>query len=269
MRIDYSEPKKSYTSTPPLASQGRPRKESSGGSGPFVIIVACIVSLLIGFGSGWMLSQRSAKKGFKAAMEQQSLENSPDLTNAKQAVPKPAAAPVPVPAVQPPQTAVTPPPSSTSGDQPQSDPPLSFYKTLPSGQKNNALGSGINAQEKSVKQPLQAVIPSNVTKQAQAQNVVEDSAKPATVDAPAKPAGRQDANNGFTVQVSSYSLKSEAETFRSKLAAKGYNVYITESHLGDKGTWYRVRIGKRLEQDAAKELAVKLGKGAMAIADKE
>ncbi|HIJ95712.1 MAG TPA: SPOR domain-containing protein [Desulfuromonadales bacterium] len=266
MRIDYSEPKKSYTSTPPLASQGRPRKESSGGSGPFVIIVASLVSLSIGFGSGWMLSQRSAKKGFKAAMEQQSLENSPDQSTAKQVAPKPAAA-VPSPAAQPPQPGGTQPPSSAPTEQPPVDQPLSFYKTLPSGQKNNALGSGINTQDKTAKQPLQAVIPSNVTKQSQPQSS-EDSAKPAA-DAPAKPAGRQDTNGLYTVQVSSYSLKSEAEIFKSKLAAKGYNVYITESHLGDKGTWYRVRVGKRLDQEAAKELATKLGKGAMAIPDKD
>jgi septal ring-binding cell division protein DamX len=268
MRIDYSEPKKSYTSTPPLASQGRPRKESSSGSGPFVIIVASIVSLSIGFGSGWMLSQRSAKKGFKAAMEQQSLENSPDQTAAKQAVPKPAPAPVPSPtAPQPPQSGGSQPQTAPTGAEPTPDQPLSFYKTLPSGQKNNVLGSGINAQDKSAKQPLQAVIPSNVTKQSQPQNT-EDPAKSTASEAPAKNL-RQEANSSYTVQVSSYSLKSEAETFKNKLAAKGYNVYITESHLGDKGTWYRVRVGKRLEQDAAKELAAKLGKGAIPIPDKE
>ena len=268
MRIDYSEPKKSYTSTPPLVSQGRPRKESSGGSGPFVIIVASLVSLSIGFCSGWMLSQRSAKKGFKAAMEQQSLENSPDQSASKQPAPKPAVTPVPSPTAQPPQTGGTQSPTAPAGEQPTTDQPLSFYKTLPSGQKNNSLGSGINTQDKQTKQPLQAVIPSNVTKQSQSQNG-EDTAKPTTVDTPVKPVVRPESSSGYTVQVSSYSLKSEAEIFKSKLAAKGYSVYITESHLGDKGTWYRVRVGKRLEQEAAKELAAKLGKGAMAIPDKE
>jgi len=56
---------------------------------------------------------------------------------------------------------------------------------------------------------------------------------------------------------------------RGKLAAKGYNVSIVESHLGDKGTWFRVRVGKRLDQDAAKELAGKIGKGAIAIPDRD
>jgi hypothetical protein len=53
------------------------------------------------------------------------------------------------------------------------------------------------------------------------------------------------------------------------LAAKGYNVAIVESFLGDKGTWYRVRVGKHLDPDAAKELAGKLGKGAIAIPEKD
>jgi cell division septation protein DedD len=72
------------------------------------------------------------------------------------------------------------------------------------------------------------------------------------------------------MQLASFPLKSEAETFKSKMAAnKGYNVFISESHQGDKGTWYRVRVGRKLEQDAAKELASKLGKGALVIPDKE
>ncbi len=33
--------------------------------------------------------------------------------------------------------------------------------------------------------------------------------------------------------------------------------------------WYRVRVGKKLDADAAKELAAKLGKGALAIPDRD
>lgn len=262
MRIDYSEPKKSCSSAQP--SQSRPRKESSGG----VLIAAFISGLLclgIGFGSGWMLSQRSAKKGFKAAMEQQSLENSPQQAKTQQTTQQPAA---PAPTRQ--QQSDSPATMSTTpgGKQPASDPPLSFYKTLPSGQKSNVMGSGINTKDdKPAKQPLQAAMPTNLTRPATPPD--DDNAqKQPNLSTPAKPASRQD-SNGFTVQVASYSLRSEAETLRSKLTTKGYNVGIVESHLGDKGTWYRVRVGKRLDPDAAKELAGKLGKGAIAIPDKE
>ena len=67
--------------------------------------------------------------------------------------------------------------------------------------------------------------------------------------------------------VASFPLKSEAETLKNKVAAKGYHVFIVESNQGDKGTWYRVRVGKRLDHEADKELAGKLGKTALVIPD--
>jgi cell division septation protein DedD len=225
----------------------------------------------VGFGSGWTLSQRSAKKGFKAAMEQQSLENSPRQASAQPSSQKP-----PIIAPKSPDSQQQPLPEGSqtlptaSGTQAISDPQLSFYKNLPSGQQNNVLGSGINSKDdKTAKQPLQAAIPTNLTKPPQPQNANENAKSP-TPAAVEKTTVRQDANaNVFTVQVASLSLKSEAETLKNKLAGKGYNVYIAESNQGNKGTWYRVRVGRGLEQDSAKELAGKLGRGAMAIPEKD
>jgi len=267
MRIDYSEPKKSYSSPQPL--QSRPRKEPSGSLFGVVAITATI-SLIVGFGGGWAVSQRSAKKAFKAAMEQQSLENSPQPTKAAPAPQQPAV-PVPKPAAQPQQASGSAPQSAAgTGSQGPADPPLSFYKTLPSGQKSNVMGSGINNKdEKPAKQPLHAAMPTNVIKATQP--VTDDNSpnQPQTTQtAPVKPGTHPD-SAGLTVQVGSYSLRSEAEVLRGKLAAKGYNVNIVESHLGDKGTWYRVRVGKKLDADAAKELAGKIGKGAIAVPDKD
>jgi cell division septation protein DedD len=268
MRIDYSGPKKSFTS--PQTTQQRPRNESSG-SPVTVVIITCLISLAVGFGSGWTLSQRSAKKGFKAAMEQQSLENSP-----RQATTPPSSQKSPIIAPQSPDSLQQPfpgggqTPPTTSGTQATSDPQLSFYKNLPSGQQNNVLGSGINSKDdKTAKQPLQAAIPTNLTKLSQQQNA-NDNAKSPTPAAVEKATVHQDAGvNAFTVQVASLSLKSEAETVKNKLVGKGYNAYIAESNQGNKGTWYRVRVGRGLEQDSAKELAGKLGKGAMAIPEKD
>jgi len=258
MRIDYSEPKKSYV-TP--QSTNRPRKEPAGRL-TVILVVTGLATFAAGFGSGWFLSQRAAKKSFQAAMEQTSLESSPqqDAASAKKAVPPQPAAPAPT---QPPQqqTGAAPPNGQT-----MPEPPLSFYKTLPSGQKNNVMGSGINAREDKGKQPLQAAVPLNVTKPAQPAN---EAAKPGAEKSAAEKPARQESGGGFTVQVASYTLKSEAEAIRSKLAGRGYNVFITESNQGDKGTWYRVRVGRRLEQDAAKELSGKLGKGAIVIPDKD
>lgn len=262
MRIDYSEPKQSYVGG--QANKTRPRKEPAGMI-TAVAIVAGLLTFLAGFGTGWFFSQRAAKKSFQAAIEQKSLENSPKEAQ----VAPPAAKTVPP---QPQLDAATGQPQASSpqpGATGQSTPapPLSFYKTLPSGQQSNMLGSGINSTEAKVKQPLQAAIPSNVVSQQQAAAPQKPAAdKPVATE---KPAAKQQDNSGFAVQVASYSLKSEAEAVKNKLAAKGYNVRISESNQGDKGIWYRVRVGKHLEQEAARELATKLGKGAIAIPDRD
>ncbi len=274
MRIDYSEPKKSFSVPPKGSQQSRPRKESSPGV-MFAVCITAILCLGIGFGGGWTLSQRSAKKGFKAALEQQSLENRPQKIEAQPPVQQtaPPAAPQPVAAPQPhlnnTNNTSTQTPSAVASP-PANDPPLSFYKTLPSGKKSNTLGSGINVnEEKPAKLPLQAAMPTNLTRPAPSQPD-EATKNQAVKVAPAAPANNiHQESNYHTVQFASFSLRSEAETVRSKLAAKGYNVSIVESRQGDKGTWYRVRVGSRLDPEAAKELATKLGKGAMAVPEKD
>jgi cell division protein FtsN len=269
LRIDYSPPKKSCSTASPQPGQNRPRKESSGG-----VLIAAVISgvicLGIGFSSGWVLSQRSTKEAFRKAQEQPSLESSAQQTKvqpAPQQSPSPAQQPA---APQAPQTAGTAgQPTTSTGGEKTADPKLSFYDKLQSREKSHVMGSGINtSNEKPAKQPLQAAMPANMTKPPEPEND-EKLPKQAAPTAPAKPSVRQDQGGGMTVQVASYSLKSEAEAQRSKLASKGYNASIAESHLGDKGTWYRVRVGRRLDPDAAKELAGKLGKGAIAIPDKD
>ncbi|HIJ81923.1 MAG TPA: SPOR domain-containing protein [Desulfuromonadales bacterium] len=275
MRIDYSEPKKSYVST--QAGQSRTRKESPSSNSPVIAIcITAVLSLSIGFGSGWMFSQRAAKKGFEMATKQKSLESSN-----RQSETSPTAQQLPQPMAPPPsqvtqtspgkqQAGVAVPQSASPPPQGTADPQLSFYKTLPSGQKSNVIGSGINSkEEKPAKQTLQAAIPSNVARPtSQPQQTPVEAAAPPVPTAASKGATKTE-SGGFVVQAASHSLKSEAETLRSKLASKGYNAYISESQQGDKGTWYRVRVGKKLEQDAAKELAGKLGKGAIVVPDKE
>lgn len=254
MRIDYSEPKKSCIT--PQPAQNRPRKESSGGGALLAAIFSGILCLGIGFASGWVLSQRSAKQSFRDATAQQSIENSlqqPKIQTPPE--PSPIQQPQAVSATEPTPPVVT-------------DPKITFYNTLPSGQKNNALGSGVNSkEEKPGKQPLQAAIPANITRPVIPPNA--DNSQKAPLQTPlAKPAPRQDLNS-FTVQVASCSLKSQAETYRTKFSARGYDVNIVESNQGANGTWYRVHVGKHLDQDAAKELAKKFGKGAISISEKE
>ncbi len=270
MRIDYSPPKQSYVTS---QSKPRPRKEPVGLFTGLIVITG-LIAFAAGFGSGWFLSERSTKKAFQAAAEQSSLESSPKQTTAPVSPPA-QPQPVPQPASQQPE-AVAPP--ATPATPAAASPQLSFYKTLPGGQKSAFLGSGINSREERERQTLQAAIPSNVARRQQAAAVPPPKATPEKVateekQAPEKPASDEKtatekpavkARSGYTVQVASYNLRSEAEVMKNKLAGKGYNVIISESNQGNKGTWYRVRVGRKLEQEAARELAAKIGKGAIA-----
>lgn len=248
MRIDYSEPKQSYVTG---QIKARPRKEPNHFFSAVVIITA-LSAFFGGFGTGWFFSQKAAKKAFKAATEQTSLENKPILQQPKNQPSDQLSAAQPQPL--PPTAPVQPPPAAA-------EPPLSFYKNLPNGQKGNVIGSGINSRNDVSKQPIQAAIPSNLPKQTAEHEQEQTDLK--------QEKSAQPSANSFVVQVGSYTLKSEAEALKNKLAAKGYNVSVSESNQGDKGTWYRVRVGKKMEKEAAKELASKIGKGAVVISDRD
>jgi cell division septation protein DedD len=47
----------------------------------------------------------------------------------------------------------------------------------------------------------------------------------------------------WTLQLSSFQDRAEADSFHSKLVDAGYDPYIVEAQVPDKGTWYRVRLG--------------------------
>lgn len=48
---------------------------------------------------------------------------------------------------------------------------------------------------------------------------------------------------GFTVQVYSFQDKNRAHAAVASLKASGYKAFLVVSDLGEKGVWYRVRIG--------------------------
>ncbi len=64
-----------------------------------------------------------------------------------------------------------------------------------------------------------------------------------------KPAAKPRAK--FTLQLSSFQERGEAEAFHAKILSAGYKPYITEANVPGKGRWFRVRLGKYLtHQDA-------------------
>lgn len=250
MRIDYSEPRQSYTV--PNPSRHRPKSGISGAT--LVALIVC-GSLLFGsgFGVGWYFSQQASKKAFRAAMEQQSLETGakgglqpPPDGPAQQSEAAPAAQPGTVPVPSHPEL------------------PLSFFDNLPKGQKNTVLGSGINEKPKPAPQPpVTTPAPQSAPHQPveAPKNVpAQPAAKPIAKPAP-KP-------TGYLVQVASYSNRKDAETLKSRLSSRGFAAKVSETTLEGK-TWYRVRIGRHLDKESATTISNQLMMGAKIVPDQD
>ena len=76
---------------------------------------------------------------------------------------------------------------------------------------------------------------------------VEPPAKPeppAKVEPPAKPEPpKAEAKGRYTLQLSSFQSRAEADAFAAELKKAGYPLTITEANVEGKGTWFRVRLG--------------------------
>src|SRR5262245_29633563 len=75
----------------------------------------------------------------------------------------------------------------------------------------------------------------------------EPEAKKPVIPPAADPSGKA----RYTLQLSSFQDKAEAEAFLTTLAAAGYSAYITTTEVEGKGTYFRVRIGNYPSYDAA------------------
>lgn len=154
--------------------------------------------------------------------------------------------------------------------QPKPDAPLTFYKTLSVGGKG-AIGTGMNLKKPEPglsaphEPPVGAPATHAVPEPASTQDVAPAApAAPVPAPAPAASAKSESAAR-FVVQVASYREKQEAVIAQAKLSAKGVAVYLVESHVADKGVWYRLRVGRHLTRAEAGELAGKTGKGAIVV----
>ena len=59
------------------------------------------------------------------------------------------------------------------------------------------------------------------------------------------------ADGAWTLQLSAYQDRAEADRFAAGLRDKGYAPFIVEASIPGKGTWYRVRMGRFANKDAA------------------
>lgn len=68
---------------------------------------------------------------------------------------------------------------------------------------------------------------------------------------PASPPAQAVKGGAFTLQLSAFQNKQEADRFAARLRDRGYAPYILTAEVAGKGTWYRVRMGSFASRDAA------------------
>jgi len=77
-----------------------------------------------------------------------------------------------------------------------------------------------------------------------------DAHSEARSDGDAKPS---EAKTKFTLQLSSFQDKAEAEAFLSSMKSAGLQPYLTQAEVSGKGTFYRVRLGSYRSVEAAND----------------
>ena len=265
---------KDYSQRRPVNSTisiNRPKKQGMARYSVLTLVGGLLAGFGIGLASGWVL--------FKPTRQQ---------LNALQAsAERGAAQPAP---------AATPPPKPTPGPAPVPvDPGFSFYKTLPSGKA--VLGTGLNpakpedpVQAQPPPRPVASPTPTPRPQQPAARipslptpppvehrdgipgersavkaPTLTASPPPAPSPSGADQARKAQSKGKYVVQVASYQSKNDAEAVKERLIENGLSAYIVEWVLKEKGTMYRVRVGRHLELSAAEELAAKAGKNAIPV----
>jgi len=247
MAIDYREHK--------AVSKNRPRKQPAGFFF-FSLFVAVIIAYTLGLVTGWLV--------FRPAQR-----NSADS--------RPAPADANMKGVEAPAKGQTLPAEGTGGAAPE--PLLTFYERLPKGNRD-LMGSGLNTSKPPEQLPARVAPkpPAPAAREAAPVEAATQSREAAKVptrtpdisagkETPAREASvkEDDGKGKYVVQVASYHVKKEAEAVRDRLKADGIPAYLVESNIPEKGIFYRVRVGRHLEQKAALEMAEKAGKGAIVI----
>lgn len=233
-------------------SKNRPKKQPAG-IFIFILIGAVTASFGIGVITGWLLFRQPQSKQIAP----------PPVA----ATPNQRAGSATLPASQPPSNG--------------QDVPLTFYQTLPHGGKA-VIGSGLNpkkSDDDTGKKPANKETSTSQQQKAPAAQVVRPEEHADRADLPGEAAKRVEPSvdqgnavkkqpvgkSTFCVQVASSRDRKDAEAVKARLTARGLAVYIVESKVQDKGVWFRVRLGKHLDQSEANDLAAKAGKGAIVI----
>ncbi len=110
----------------------------------------------------------------------------------------------------------------------------------------------------------QAVIPPAATATGAPRSLVAPTAATAAATPAPKPAAAAPATGGVVLQIGAYKSQADADaawkTYKAKHAAllSGYSDDIQQADLGEKGTWYRLRIGGMSNREVAAGLCDRL-----------
>lgn len=138
---------------------------------------------------------------------------------------------------------------------------LSFYEDL--AKDEAPLGSGINlppeAEEPSAELPLDLqdqplVEPATAPQESTDLAATEERPAPAAEQPPE--AGESElpaatADGSHVIQIGAFQNAADAIALKQKMLDKEFPAYVMEADLGDKGLWYRVRLGPYADADMA------------------
>jgi DedD protein len=125
----------------------------------------------------------------------------------------------------------------------------------PLGEVDRVLASAMPAPAPAARSPS-STTPASAQPARPAEARPADAAKPARAEVTepehTEPHADKKQSARFTLQLSSFQDRAEADAFFQKLRQTGQEPYVTESEV-DGQTWYRVRIGRYPSYDAAIE----------------
>ncbi len=158
-------------------------------------------------------------------------------------------------------------------EQVAEEPKLSFYDNL--SKEAAPLGSGINLapeeaqaiKEATAQPPIDLPAQPIIVKAKKAETVsssnrerVVDAVAPVVATA-AEGSGKQTTavptvavNGTHAVQIGSFNSAGDAIALKQKMLKMDYPAFVVEADLGEKGLWYRVRVGPYADSNKAKQM---------------
>lgn len=214
-----------------------------------LLLLASLLSFILGVTTG----RRGAERDFAQQLKEQQ-----ETVNIVQV---PVTSPVPVTA--PPQAEKQGGEKDALIDAVVENARLSFYDDLV--RDSSPLGSGINKRPAESRPPAsqppleladQPIVVRGAGAQTPPQVAVSAQPQPPPASAVAEPPADQvlpavTAQGSHVVQVGSFGSAADAASLRRRMLDKGYPAFLAEANLGERGIWYRVRIGPYSDSAAA------------------